>query len=351
LYRLISGFANYYIVITFMKKITIRDVAREAGVSITLVSFVMNAKRDENGHLDCCVNQDTAKRVLEVARRLGYRRNQAAASLRSGRSKTIAVITSDIANPFFSEICRYIENIAYTSDYTVIMASSDEKAEKLGRLIDTMFGYNVEGMIVAPSPGSEALLQKVVDNNIPTVLIDRDLKGDAFGRVMVDNVNAGSMAANHLLKKGYKKIEMISYNLGISSFADREAGYKKAMESAGLAQMAKVRFVSYTNMADDIVAIIEDALKRKVEALVLPSKKISVAGINALNLLGAKYPDDMDLVCFDESDVYEINKPIVSHIVQPVEEIGEKAFEVLLNMIAGHNEGKDVLLQAKIHCE
>jgi LacI family transcriptional regulator len=112
-----------------------------------------------------------------------------------------------------------------------------------------------------------------------------------------------------------------------------------------------VRFVSYTNMADDIVAIIEDALKRKVEALVLPSKKISVAGINALNLLGAKYPDDMDLVCFDESDVYEINKPIVSHIVQPVEEIGEKAFEVLLNMIAGHNEGKDVLLQAKIHCE
>ena len=334
-----------------MKKITIRDVAREAGVSITLVSFVMNAKRDENGHLDCCVNQDTAKRVLEVARRLGYRRNQAAASLRSGRSKTIAVITSDIANPFFSEICRYIENIAYTSDYTVIMASSDEKAEKLGRLIDTMFGYNVEGLIVAPSPGSEAILQKVVDNNIPAVLIDRDLKGEAFGRVMVDNVNAGSMAAEHLLKKGYSKIEMISYNLGISSFADREAGYKKAMENAGFAQMAKVRFVSYTNVTDDIVAIMEDALKRRVEAVILPSKKLSVAGISALNSLGAKYPEDMDIVCFDESDIYDFTKPMVPHIVQPVEEIGEKAFEVLLNMIAGHNEGKDVMLQAKMNCE
>jgi LacI family transcriptional regulator len=87
-----------------IKKTTIRDVAREAGVSVTLVSFVMNAKVKENGELDCPVNADTAERVLQVAKRLGYKRNNAAASLRSGRTHTIAVITSDISSPFFAEI-------------------------------------------------------------------------------------------------------------------------------------------------------------------------------------------------------------------------------------------------------
>ena len=90
------------------------------------------------------VNPDTAERVLQVAKRLGYRRNNAAASLRSGRSHSIAVIVSDIANPFYAEICRNIENIAYKDGYTVIFASSEESPQKLSHLVETMVGYNVE---------------------------------------------------------------------------------------------------------------------------------------------------------------------------------------------------------------
>ena len=93
-----------------MKKITIKDVAREAGVSVTLVSFVMNAKRGKDGRLDCPVNPETADRVLKVAKELGYRRNAAAASLRSGRSNTVAVITTDISNKYFAGISRHIED-------------------------------------------------------------------------------------------------------------------------------------------------------------------------------------------------------------------------------------------------
>ena len=89
-----------------MKRITIRDVAREANVSVTLVSFVMNAKRDKDGNLDCPVNPETAKRVLEVAQRLGYQRNFAAASRRSGRSNTIAVIPNDISNKFLQQATK-----------------------------------------------------------------------------------------------------------------------------------------------------------------------------------------------------------------------------------------------------
>ena len=193
-----------------MKKVTIRDVAREAGVSVTLVSFVMNAKMGKDGRLDCPVNPGTAARVLEVAKRLGYRCNNAAASLRSGKSHSIAVIVSDIANPFFAEICRNLENIAYKAGYTVIFASSEENPTKLEHLVDTMVGFNVEGLIVAPCLGAEGALSRAINVGIPTVLIDRDIPGEGFGRVLVDNVDAGIMATKYLIHQGFGKIEMIS---------------------------------------------------------------------------------------------------------------------------------------------
>ena len=100
----------------------------------------MNAKRDAEGNLDCNVNKDTARRIAEVAKRLGYRPNKAAASLRSGRFYTIGMVTSDIANQFFADIARYIENIAHNYNYTVLFGSSDENAEKLDNIVDTFIG-------------------------------------------------------------------------------------------------------------------------------------------------------------------------------------------------------------------
>lgn len=333
-----------------MKKITIRDVAREAGVSVTLVSFVMNAKRDENGDLDCCVNKDTAKRVLAVAKRLGYRRNQAAASLRSGKSNTIGVIVTDIANPFYAEICRYIENKAYKSGYTVIFGSSDEKAEKMQKIINTFVGYNIEGLIVAPCEGTEKMLFSLLDYNMPIVLIDRDVEGEEFGRVLVDNENTGRIATEHLLKKGLKKVEMISYHLEISSFTDREHGYVKAMKESGLEENTKVHFVEYENVEKEVLEIFKDAQKRGVEGFILPTKTLAIKGFKAMNELSLKYPEDIELVCFDESDIYELNKPLIPHIIQPLEEIGKRSFDVLEKMISGKvdAENRDIKLQAKL---
>ena len=209
-----------------MGKITIRDVAREAGVSISLVSLVMNAKRDAEGNLDCNVNKDTARRIAEVAKRLGYRPNKAAASLRSGRFYTIGMIASDISNQFFADIARYIENAAYEYGYTLLFGSSDEKAEKLERIIDTFIGNGVEGLIVAPCSDSEHVIRKVIDAGIPIVLLDRQFENIDVGRVMLNNVKAGCMGVEHLYERGYRKIEMLSYSLGISSLLERERGYR-----------------------------------------------------------------------------------------------------------------------------
>ena len=335
-----------------MKKVTIRDVAREAGVSVTLVSFVMNAKMGKDGRLDCPVNPGTAARVLEVAKRLGYRRNNAAASLRSGRSHSIAVIVSDIASPFFAEICRHIESIAYKDGYTVIFASSEENPERLSHLVETMVGYNVEGLIVAPCLGGEGALSRLSDLGIPTVLIDRDLPGKDFGRVLVDNVHSGSVAANYLINQGFGKIEMISYKLGVTSLTDREQGYSNAMEEAGLEDNIRIHRIDYDAPAakKSVIEILKDALNRGTEAFILPTKKLAMYSFNAMIVLGLRIPKNFSFTCFDESDVYVLNKPSVPHIIQPISEIAEKSYGLLRDMIDGEveEEGKNIVLKAKL---
>ncbi len=335
-----------------MKKVTIRDVAREAGVSVTLVSFVMNAKVGKNGRLDCPVNPDTAERVLQVAKKLGYRRNNAAASLRSGRSHSIAVIVSDIANPFFAEICRNIENIAYKDGFTVIFASSEESPQKLAHLFDTVIGYNVEGLIVAPCLGAEAALTRAINIGIPTVLIDRNMPGEEFGRVLVDNIDAGKMAAKYLIHQGFGKVEMITYKSGVTSLTDRERGYELAMEEAGLKDDFRIHRIEYESEAakKDVIEVFRDAAKRGAEAFILPTKKIAMYAFNALNVLGLNLPNDFSFVCFDESDLYELNKPVVPHVIQPIPEIASKSFELLQKMIENKavEEEKTSLLKAKL---
>lgn len=335
-----------------MKKVTIRDVAREAGVSVTLVSFVMNAKMGKDGRLDCPVNPDTAERVLQVAKKLGYRRNNAAASLRSGRSHSIAVIVSDIANPFFAEICRHIENIAYKAGYTVIFASSEENPEKLSHLVETMVCYNIEGLIVAPCLGGEYALARASSIGIPTVLIDRNMPGEEFGRVLVDNVDAGKIAVKYLIHQGFGKIEMLTYKSGVTSLKDRESGYSMAMEEAGLKDDVRIHRIEYDaeSAKKDVIEIFRDAVKRGTEAFILPTKRVAMFGFNALNVLGLNMPKDFSFVCFDESDIYELNKPVVPHIIQPLSEIAFKSFDLLQKMIDNNatEEEKTSLLNVKI---
>lgn len=328
-----------------MRKITIKDVAREAGVSVTLVSFVMNAKVDENGKLDCPVNAETAARVLEVAKRLGYRRNAAAASLRSGRSNTIAVITTDISNKFFAGISRFIEDKAYEYGYTVLFGSSDERPDKLAAVMDTVLAYNVDGVIVAPVAGGEKAIARAIDSRVPIVLLDRDIEGlEGVGKVLLDDREAGRMATERLLDAGYKKIEMISYSLGISSLYEREAGYKASMVARGLLGNVNIQRIEYGDQESDLSAVIRDAIDRGVEAFFLPTYTISSLVLSAINTLGIHCPKDLAIVAFDQSDIYSLYSPSVAHIVQPLQSLGEKSVELLHNMIENISDETTIIL-------
>lgn len=332
-----------------MKKITIKDVAREAGVSVTLVSFVMNAKMGADGRLDCPVNPETAARVLKVAKKLGYRRNAAAASLRSGRSNTIAVITTDISNRFFAGISRYIEDKAVEYGYTVLFGSSDEKAEKLDSVMDTVLAYNIDGVIVAPVTGSRRSIVKAIEAKVPVVLLDRDIEDlKEVGKVLLNDVEAGKQATELLISKGHKNIQMITYDLGISSLVERESGYKSAMEEAGLTKFIKVNHLSYGDTIEKAMSIIRTEKEDGVEAFFLPTYSLTALALAAFNELDLKTPEDIAMVGFDESDVYRLGRTTIAHMVQPLKELAEKSVSLLHAMIENEPAESTIILKPEL---
>lgn len=332
-----------------MKKITIKDVAREAGVSVTLVSFVMNAKQGPDGRLDCPVNPETAERVLAVAKRLGYRRNAAAASLRSGRSNTIAVITSDISNRFFAGISRYIEDKAASYGYTVLFGSSDEKPKKLDEIMDTVLSYNIDGVIVAPVRGCDDSIRMAIDAKVPVVIFDRDIAGlTGVGKVLLNDVEAGRQATELLISKGHKNIQMLSYDLGISSLVEREKGYIEGMNANGLEDYIKIHHLSYGDGTDKAVVILKKAMESGVDAFFLPTYSLTALLLGAMNELELLTPEDVAIMGFDESDVYRLGRVTIAHMVQPLKALAEQSVDMLHSMIEGIPCETSILLKPEI---
>ena len=254
------------------------------------------------------------------------------------------MIPNDISNKFFAGISRCIEEEAARSGYTVFFASSEENAERLGNVIDAVLAHNVDGVIVAPCSGGDAAIRRALDQRVPVVLLDRDVGGiDGVGKVLLDDEAAGQMATQLLIDSGYRHVEMISYTLGISSFSEREGGYRKTMMDNDLYDKAKVHYTTYATAAQDVENLIRDAASRGVEGLFLPSYSLSAQVLTAMKKLGLKTPGDLAIVGFDESDIFSLYETTVSHMVQPLKELGEKSVEVLIDMIQGKEPRKIVL--------
>ena len=327
------------------KKITIRDVAREAGVSTSLVSMVLNAKRDKDGNLDCNVNKNTARRVIDVIKRLGYRPNKAAASLRSGRAYTIGVAIPDISNRFFSHLCRYIETVAAKEGYMVQFSSFDEKPENFSEAIETYVGSGVEGMIVAPCLGGEASIRRALDAGVPVVLVDREADVEGVGCVLLDNEQAGRMIVGHLFRNGYRKIELISNKSGLSSMNLRVRGYVEAMNKYGLQGYVSVHYVDVASIYDDVLNILSESKERGVDAVILPASSLSVAGLKAAKALKLNIPEDLAIVGFEENDLFLVHEPTVTHVYQSISEMGNRAFQMLKAIIEKGEAPSRIVLQ------
>ena len=208
------------------KRVTIKDIATEAGVSIALVSFVMNNKAD--GKNTYRVNKETAQRILEVAQKLNYQPNNAARTLRSGKTNTIGVIVSDISNKFFADIARCIENHAYKHKYTVLFGSTDENPQKLENLVEVFRNKGIDGLIVVPCEGADEIIRDIARQNIPLVLLDREVPDLEVSSVVLNNRRDGYETTEALIRRGFTRIEMpLETAKGVPAAACRQTKWAK----------------------------------------------------------------------------------------------------------------------------
>lgn len=316
-----------------MKKTSLNDIAQKLGVSKTLVSFVLNGRAKEFR-----IGDDICQKVLDAAKELNYQPNRIAQGLRTGKTQTLGLIIADIANPFFGKLGREIEQEASQQGYRVIFCSSDENADKFEQQVSMLQQSLVDGYIISPPINSQEQIRALVKSHIPLVLIDRYFPDIECDYIVVDNFDAAYTATSHLIKLGRKKIANITLNLDLVNMRERTDGYIKALADHGMnVDESLIKVLPFSHDNTDVIQAIHELLgdgnDRKADAILFSTSKIGVMGIECISSLGLKIPDDIAVVSFDNVDAYKICVSPVTVVGQPLQEIGKKAVEILLNEI------------------
>lgn len=273
-------------------KTTLRDVAKETGFSVNTVSHALKNKSD--------ISEATTKIIKEAADRLGYIGNASASYLRSGISRTVAIILGDISNPHFAilvkEIELYIKDLGYTT--FILNTEEDEECEK--RAILSALNKNVDGIIICPSQQSSDNIEFLKRADVPFTLIGRRFSDVETNYVVCDDVNGGYIATKHLLEQGHNKILFLNGSPYISSSVERLEGYKKALEEFNIPfNDEDVRNVSIKMGQGEleILQILESS--SKYTAILAFSDMLAWEIIYLLQKLGLSTPNDRSVVGFD----------------------------------------------------
>lgn len=330
------------------KNVTIKDIAAEAGVSIALVSFVMNNRIEADGKQKYRVNENTRQRILEVAHKLNYQPSSAARMLRRGRSLVIGAILSDISNVFYGEIARLLGEVAFKYGYTVLFGSSYESPDKFDRIVRSFLDRGVDGFIAVPCVGAEKSLHHILNIGIPLVIMDRKDLDIPAPKIVLDNESAMRDAVSILARRGLRKIELLSFEMRVSSIMGREAGFISAMRELGVPEEdITIHRITFDGREEEAGPVISSVLDRKVEGLICATNALSMAAIRHIAARNARIPQDLHFVGFDNSDVYGLFNPPIPHIGQPMELICQESFLALKKLIDNEMEQTSTVITLK----
>ncbi len=327
------------------KKPSLKDIARKAGVSVTLASYVLNDQQLNR------INKLTAQRIREAAKNLNYRSNQAAKSLKTNRTFTIGLVIADISNPFFSGLARIIEDEAAKLKYTVLFGSSDENKDKFSRLIDTFLNRQVDGLIIAPPQNAESEIEYLQQQQTPFVLIDRYFPEVKTDYVILDNFGSAYHAVEHLIKGGGQRIGLICYQTELCHLTDRKKGYLAALKNHHIKfQKNLIREVGMNNNREEIEKAVKDLLnpKIRIDSLLLTSNIIANYAVKYINTLPVKVPGNLSIVCFDETESLDLFYAPLTYIKQPLEEMGRTAIKILMDKLSIKSKISEVNLQGEL---
>jgi LacI family transcriptional regulator len=302
--------------------VSLRDVAKAAKVSVGTVSNVLN--RPE------VVAPETLARVQATIKELGFVPNGFARHLRSGQSRTLGLIVPDVANPFFTEVARGVEDAASKRDYAVFLCNSDESASKEDRYINVLIQQQVRGVLITPADMKSDRLEAMRERGIAVTLLDREIKGRKQCSVSVDDVHGGQIAIEYLAGLGHKNIAWVCGPESIPQVADRGAGVTKAAKVAG-AKIETIR-VPLMNAAKG-----EEAAKKILELDVMPTAIFCANDLLALGVMRAllaskvRIPEQVSILGYDNIEFAPSAAVPLSSIAQPSYQMGVTAADLLLN--------------------
>lgn len=328
------------------KKTSLKDIAQKVGVSIALVSYVLNNKKVNR------IRKEVADKIKETAELLNYKTNHIAKSLKTNKTYTIGLIVADIANSFSSTLARIIEDEAGKYNYTVLFGSSDESTEKSLKLIDVLLDHQVDGLIIAPAEDVLTQLDQLQESEIPFVLIDRYYPDVKASYVAIDNYKAAYNLTNHLLVSGSSRIGIITFNSALHNIEERKRGYINALKDNRITpKKGWIKEVNMMNTSqEEVNKSINEllALKEPVDAILFATNTLSTFGLKYINTLSIKVPADLAIASFDESDASELFYAPLTHIKQPLLEIGQMATRLLLESINKNNKVTHVNMEAEM---
>jgi LacI family transcriptional regulator len=319
---------------------TIGDVAGLAGVSKATVSRVLNSSRT--------VAPEKAQAVHDAVVKLRYEPFGPAKALRQSRVRIWAVIIADIQNPFFTSVVRGIEDIAHVNGYRLVLCNSDEDVEKEASYLDIAIRERMSGVVIAAASTTSTHIDRLLDDGIPVVAIDRRLDDAKVDAVVVDNTAGACEATLHLIESGYRRIGCIVGPAEVSTSAERLAGYRTALRQAGHRyDKSIVRRADYREAGayKATAALLEQ--DEPPDALFIANNLMTVGAIRAIHERGLSIPDDIGLVGFDDSPIAELLRPTVTVVAQPVLEIGRTAAELLLDA-EPNRSARDVVLAPRL---
>jgi LacI family transcriptional regulator len=314
--------------------VTIKDVARRAGVSAMTVSRVINSSPS--------VSTDTRARVERAIAELGYIPSRLARGLSAQRTGTLALIVPDVANPFFTLIVRGSEDVARRAGYRLLLCDTRADLDLEREVIDEMIAHRVEGILIAPvSDRSREHLRRLTRFGVPFVLVDRAVPGVEADVVLGDSADGARRLVEHLVSLGHRRIGMITESGSVSTARDRRAGYGAALAGAGID--AAPELVVETTVDPDGG---REGMRRLLEldepptAVFTVNNLVALGAIEAVRAAGREVPDDVALVCFDDIEYASRLHPFLTVMEQPAETFGTLGTQLLLERIDGRASTK-----------
>jgi len=306
---------------------SIKDVAKEAGVSIATVSRVLN-------DIDV-VNEDTKKKVVEAIKKLSYRPNIVARSLKTQRTKTIGILLPDISNQFYPEIVRGAEDVSNIYDYNIILCNSDLDIEKEKEFLRVLSEKMVDGVIYMSSSLNEEILELINELNLKTILVETKDKDGLLPSVTIDNVKGSYDSTKFLIEKGIKDIAFIGVKKdNLNAWGDRYVGYENAMKEAGIEidpELVYLNSIKVKSGYEGIQKFVNQ--NKKFKGVVCASDDVAMGAINALRDNGLRIPEDVSVIGFNDNFAASIFYPKITTVSQPTYDMGSVAMRMLIKLL------------------